>query len=541
MLHKQDQATAVYVHLTRLPLELYNLVLSNLSNRERKCLRLVCSSLRDKTPLRITRVFLSANERNVDVFRSIADHDMYRAQITDLIWDDAVLSSHGDGAEHDQFAEFDEHDPRYNPDTFYERHGLTDREAAPIWFVRGCHENLSAICGRQSEDFGPPRHRDRDQQAEEQLPFPVSYAYYQGLLSQQARVLATEADVEALVYGLARFPALRRITITPAAHGLLYEPLYETAMIRAFPRGFNYPLPRGWAMGRWGVSTPVKPPPWDEAHKAPWRGVSAVLRALAGDPGHRVSELLLDVHGLPTGLNGQLFEDPTCEEYRNLAALVRRPGFRRIELTFLVAWEQWADRPPFRSGHVRRLFDGAAELEHVCLSTDLTPNQEFGLWGAVDVAPEDELRLYDLFPVENFPKLRHFELAGFYLRQSTLLPLLAAMPPSLRSLDLRNLRFYGDGSYRGLLCDMREKLGWDQRLVDERPRVTIAVGERDGPYIGTERVVCVKDEVGLFLYSDGPNPFGREPDMCPNDIQWGMGVVRDEFDPSFGRPWGVWP
>lgn len=376
---------------------------------------------------------------------------MYRAQITELIWDDAILRDPGDSAEEDEY------DPEYDPDTFYQQNGLTDPEASPIWFVRECRQNLAAISGRQSEDFGPPRHHDRDRQAEEQLPIPVCYAYYQGLLVQQDRVLATQADVEALVYGLARFPALRRITVTPAAHGLLYEPLYETAMIRAFPWGFNYPLPRGWPMGR--ASEPAQAPPWDEAHKAQWRGVSAVLGALAGDPEHRVAELVLDVHRLPTGLNWQLFEDPTCEEYRDLAALVRRPGFRCIELALLVAWEQWVDRPPFRTGYLRRLFNGAVGLEHISLATDLTPNQEFSPWGAVDLAPGDELRLNDLFPVESFPRLRHFGLAGFHLWQSALLEFLAAMPPSLRSVDLSNLRFYGDGSYRGLLCEMREKLG----------------------------------------------------------------------------------
>ena len=148
-----------------------------------------------------------------------------------------------------------------------------------------------------------------------------------------------QKDVEALVFWRIGFPALGPITFMPAVQGQLYEPLYETAMVRAFTWGFNNPLPRGWTMGRWGVSMPADSPLWDEVHKAPWRGVSAVLCALAGDPTHRVSELLLDVQRLRTGLNGQLFEDPSSEEYQHLAALVRRPGFRQIELASMVAWE----------------------------------------------------------------------------------------------------------------------------------------------------------------------------------------------------------
>lgn len=71
--------------------------------------------------------------------------------------------------------------------------------------------------------------------------------------------------------------------------------------------------------------------------------------------------------------------------------------------------------------------------------------------------------------------------------------------------------------------------------MDERPRVTIAVGDNDGLYTGTERVICVGDEVSHFLYGDGPNPFGCGPDPFPNTIPRGVGVLRDTFDPAFER------
>ncbi|KAK7960322.1 hypothetical protein PG988_011536 [Apiospora saccharicola] len=552
MLDGQDHTMPRHAPLTSLPAELHNLVLSNMRNRERKRLRLTCSRLRDRTPLHITRVFLSANERNVDVFRAIANHDLYRAQVTELIWDDVTLPAHGDGPR--DVEDDDDYDPQYDPDDFFERYGLADPEASPIWFVRGCESNLYAIGGRQQDyidhpqhyNTSLPQHRDRDIQAEEQLPFPVSVAYYQGLLIQQNRVLATQADVDALAYGLTRFPALRRITITAAAHGLLYEPLYQTPMIRAFPWGFNYPIPRGWPMGSPMCSTPAKVPPWDEAHKRRWRGVSAVLHALAAASDHGVSELVVDALVLPTGLNWRLLDDPACEEYRNLAALVRKPGFRHLDLTLLVAWEQWgADRPPFRSGHLRRLLEGAEGLEHVRIATDLTPNQEhFGSSSGDPALPDedDELRLRDLCPVERWPRLRHLGLNGFHLFQSDLVAFLAAIPPShpLRSVDLGNLRFLGDGSYRSLLCDMRERLDWRDRPALERPRVAIAVGDREGLDTGIERLVCVEEEVESFLYGDGPNPFGCEPEKRPNYIRCGFGVERDPLDPTFEKPWGVW-
>lgn len=50
-------------------------------------------------------------------------------------------------------------------------------------------------------------------------------------------------NVDALVYGLKRFPALRRMTITPAAHGWIFAPLYETPMIRALAPAKGLQLP----------------------------------------------------------------------------------------------------------------------------------------------------------------------------------------------------------------------------------------------------------------------------------------------------------
>lgn len=61
-------------------------------------------------------------------------------------------------------------------------------------------------------------------------------------------MLLSKAHVRALeeAWRLRRFLAVRTITITPAAHGRLFYPLFETPMIRAFPPGFIYPLQRGW-------------------------------------------------------------------------------------------------------------------------------------------------------------------------------------------------------------------------------------------------------------------------------------------------------
>ena len=182
---------------------------------------------------RIDRVFLSANVRNVEVFRAIADHEIFRKGVTEVIWDDALLA---------------ESNEQYEDEFYCEGEGLPDcEETCPVWFLWACRENLSWLTSRKGNDVDDlPQHLERAKQMEAQLPLNVSYAYYQGLLMQQESVLSTQADIEALKYGITRFPALKRITITPAAHGALYTPLYETPMIRAFPYGFNYLIPRAW-------------------------------------------------------------------------------------------------------------------------------------------------------------------------------------------------------------------------------------------------------------------------------------------------------
>lgn len=65
-------------------------------------------------------------------------------------------------------------------------------------------------------------------QMEEQLPLDVSWDSYWQLLLQQEAILSSGTDVGAQRYGSERFPSLKRITITPVAHGFLFRPMYET-------------------------------------------------------------------------------------------------------------------------------------------------------------------------------------------------------------------------------------------------------------------------------------------------------------------------
>jgi hypothetical protein len=128
----------------------------------------------------------------------------------------------------------------------------------------------------------------RDQLAAEELPLRELWGHYQTLLREQDEVLAAQDDDAALRHELARFPSLRCVTITPAAHSIIpFQPLYENPMIRAFPRGFNYPPPYGWLVTAGAPPPHLVEPPWrqrSETYKAWWRGFLAAIRELACEP-----------------------------------------------------------------------------------------------------------------------------------------------------------------------------------------------------------------------------------------------------------------
>jgi transcriptional accessory protein Tex/SPT6 len=69
-------------------------------------------------------VFLSANTRNIDVFRSIAEHETFRKQITEIVWDDARLVASQDEQD-------DSYDPENAEDLYYE----FSEGDCPRWFL----------------------------------------------------------------------------------------------------------------------------------------------------------------------------------------------------------------------------------------------------------------------------------------------------------------------------------------------------------------------------------------------------------------------
>lgn len=77
--------------ILRLPSELLLMTCSDLTNRDIKNLRLVCRFLHTHTELRLHRVFISASPRDLAVFKAIADHDVFRHRVKEIIWDEGIM------------------------------------------------------------------------------------------------------------------------------------------------------------------------------------------------------------------------------------------------------------------------------------------------------------------------------------------------------------------------------------------------------------------------------------------------------------------
>ncbi|KAL7913590.1 hypothetical protein GGI35DRAFT_215659 [Trichoderma velutinum] len=492
--------------LTALPPELIENLVSHLGNRSVKSLRLTCRRF-STINLRINRVFLSANLLNIQVFRSIADHDFYRQGITEIIYDDALFCR----SFADQWDEINA-ESRWRLPSYSLPEVPTDEN----WFYTERDDHISELKNREVTDNpGRPEHVIRARQARAELSFSESWKYYQGLLRQQDEVLASGADAKALRYGLRRFPALQRVTVTPATHGWLFTPLYETPMIRAFPYGFNYPIPRGWPTRRAGEGTTFAVP-W-EGSKTKWRGYCLVTEILAQEQQHhRVSELLIDAHYLHTGVNCRLFQQ-RCQEYLNFLSVLQQSELKKLQLSLNVDGQQHLDWPAFRSNLLRNALAEASHLEHFSMETNWDTNYYH------EEALPPVLRSF--LPLDHWTGLRHFRLWNFPVVRADLIAALSQLT-GLQSLELGFLSLYPDSNFE-LLNEMRDSLRWHEWLTP--PKVEYAV-PLPGEHI-QGRAIWLSETVEKFLYYDGKNPF----DTDTGSVAHGEGIARDAYDPAYER------
>ncbi|KAI1183197.1 hypothetical protein F5B17DRAFT_417105 [Nemania serpens] len=493
--------------LTRLPGELSRLIYSHLCNCDIKNLRLVSSFFHRTAVLRLDRVFISANPRNIEVFEAVAKHDEFRAHVREVVWDDALLASsrtEQDPAGIGFFADCDD---------------SPGRDPCPDWYWEACELNMERWISMKAANWDKPDDSAREQQVAAQISLKESWAYYRELLRQQREVLDSQAHVRALESGIGRFPALRTITITAATHGRVFTPVYETPMIRSFPWGFNYAIPC------WPLSTTSQPecPVWDEESRI-WQGFRVVLEVLARklDSG-RVRELHVKSFQLPMGLNSRLFEQP-CRTLANFQMVLSRASFQSLQLDLMVTpFNEQAD--VFNCGYLKHALAGAAGgrgLRSVALGTNY---EEAG-----SIVRTWYIPLETIYDSQSLQRVEHFRISRFPVMENDLLALLAALPLSTRTVELSFLEFL-EGSHRSLLYQIRDTLNWQDRRL--RPRMSIGFNVKfDHP----GQAIWIEQEVYAFLYEGGPNPFGDDPELGANNLGDNIGMLKDALNPEFQRP-----
>lgn len=509
--------------LFQLPSELDDGIWTYLANADIKNLRLTCSHARDWVPLRFSRVFLSTNPIDVQVFRQVADHPTLRLQVREIIYDDARFGD-VENWRHLSYERDDISVSSSDDDTMLPGFARQFRR------MQRCNRSIM----RERLGIDEPslsQHLRRSKIAAQELPRHLAIDIYRSFAEGQAQILAVDADMDALRLGLAQFPSLQRITVTPATHGYLYTPLYHTPMIRAIPDGLNYPIPRSWP-----YSGHDHPAPWTESAGASdaqmrdnerrWRGVISVLDVVADSIRDglipTLPELVMDVHDFETGVNPYMVTQES-NEYKNLASIFRSPGFRRLDLPLMISTLAERSWTPLVNGCLQSLLAEAEGLEHLRLRTDKE------IW---HVPRWVHMPLCKILPLKRWTGLRHFGLSGLPVQTEDVVCTLAALPLTLRSVELSFLRFGGmEGNMQMLLDAMHARLEWRQRAPSARPKVTVGV-EYNRSGLSPGRGVWYSTEVYEFLYCGGRNPL-RKPMTFEG---WSLGVVKDEFEPEYERP-----
>ncbi|KAF9775264.1 hypothetical protein IL306_006631 [Fusarium sp. DS 682] len=506
-----------------LPHELLAAICKLLPNRDIKSLRLTCRYLADKSPLRFDRVFISANPLNIEVLIAVANHEVFRHRVREIIWDDAILDPVSDEKGNEPCG--------YSSDEAdFEEKGRISKH-----FLRLCKDSIFKTRPHLKDKNKHHGEKHPQDQMSNVMPLRESLAYYNRLLQQQREILESGDDEEAFRYAVQRFPRLTKVTVTPATHGFLFTPLYETPMIRAFPCGFVYPIPRGWPCAE-NQSMAEDADSWeDEDEKNKWRGFRIVTRVLARQAENcQISEFLLDSNKLPTGLNHFVFDEPN-EEYDNLCKIVEQPGFRRLVLSLLVGYLYDYDAQDwdfYRNGRISNLLAKASDLQEVVLQTDYPVDATS--WGG---EMKDFVSLFDIFPIEKWSSggLKHFGLSGMQVTQNDLIYFLSKLPSTLESIELSFLSVIdGQGSHAGILADIRDKLDWRHRPLDKRVKVRMLV-RLNQPDHG--RYICLDKEVHEYIYGEGLPPFDADGEGGSYGMMTqGMGIKYDEFDTTFVMP-----
>ncbi|KAM0418097.1 hypothetical protein ACHAPD_004450 [Fusarium lateritium] len=307
------------------------------------------------------------------------------------------------------------------------------------------------------------------------------YPLLSELVPGEDRMLESGEDVKAFEHTLGRFPSFRRVTISTKAHERLFMPMYETPMIRSFPYGFVYPVPRC----RWETRTSAFL--WKDEqletnleYTIDRRGVCSALRILARHGRHNVSEFIIEdpvaeAPHIPTPFDDQ------GHTLTDSLSLIQRPGFRKLDLyaNNLSSWYETLEK--------------AKNLKSLRISNWKSPHY------STEVAFVWEPERTNAYKIG---------------RQDLNIVITVVAPlASLRSLELYCVIFLNEDRFEDetyMYCSLNphnflnELRGTEWRSRSLRPKVTIQLAD-DGWAYG--KTLKLDSDIDDFLYGDGENPF----------------------------------
>ncbi|KAM0243257.1 hypothetical protein ACHAPO_000099 [Fusarium lateritium] len=482
--------------LATLPVELGYHIATFLANRDIKSLRLTSSSLHDRFILRLKRVFVSASPLDIKVLKEIANHEVFRQGVTEIIWDESAFL------------------PSIKHLNMHLGH-----------YVCECNGSIRELPRRKGNAGLPGRPDKATRQLASAMSRNECEQLYCELVDEQDRILKAGEDIKAFKYALDRFPSLRRVTISTKTHGRLFMPMYETPMIRSFPYGFVYRVPTfrrnydGWDSSiLWRDEQSEN----ESKYSVYRRGVCSSLRVLAKHGSHKVSEFIIEdaTPGTQDQLDYLSRFDNEDNAFGDLHSLIQRPGFSRLHL--------YAHGPMWH--------------ETLTKVENLRGLRICGSGKSVDL----KFRRCVMQSLQSLVLRRlKLEAHSFITSVSPL--------TSLRCLVLDNplfanecrdgeeMRSYSSENPHDFLNALREN---DWRSRSSRPNVTIKLISR---FWVEGEMLKLDSDVDKFLYENGENPFvpddieihGRH---CINlredfeDICAGKGIELDEYDPEYERP-----
>lgn len=136
----------------RVPPEIWRDICGRVDSKTIKSLRATCCFFSQVASLRLSRVFISPNPRNVETFGAIARHEVYRHQITEIVWDDAALYEGSAEDDYSDDASLSDHYPEDGDPlkrTREEMKWACDHEFGidwtgnvPKWYNKACKTNI---------------------------------------------------------------------------------------------------------------------------------------------------------------------------------------------------------------------------------------------------------------------------------------------------------------------------------------------------------------------------------------------------------------